>query len=58
MKYFRNAELMAQLNSQIDEQQSRVTRSDLANQRVHEILSEITNTIYKLYEKFQVRIIN
>ncbi|XP_029164962.1 centrosomal protein of 290 kDa [Nylanderia fulva] len=53
-----NAEIVAKLNSQIDEQQCRRERAEIASRRVRELLNDVTSTLYKLYEKFQVRIIN
>ncbi|XP_050453809.1 trichoplein keratin filament-binding protein isoform X2 [Cataglyphis hispanica] len=48
-----NAEIVAKLNSQIDEQQRRKERAEVASQRVREVLNDVTSTLYKLYEKFQ-----
>lgn len=49
---------MAKLNSQIDEQRCRRERAEIASRRVRDLLNDVTSTLYKLYEKFQVRIIN
>ncbi|CAL1684067.1 unnamed protein product [Lasius platythorax] len=48
-----NAEIVAKLNSQIDEQQCRRERAEIASRRVRELLNDVTSTLYKLYEKFQ-----
>lgn len=58
VKCFRNAEVMAKFNSQIDEQRSRRENAEIASQRIRELLNEITRTLHKLYDKFQVRIID
>lgn len=57
-KYFRNAEVMAKFNSQIDEQRRRREKAENANRRIRELLNEVTGILYKLCEKFQVRVIN
>lgn len=49
---------MAKLNSQIDEQQRRKERAEVESRRVREVLNDVTSTLYKLYEKFQVRNVN
>lgn len=49
---------MAKLNSQINEQQCRKERAEIASQRVREVLNDVTSTLYELYEKFQVRNVN
>lgn len=49
---------MAKLNSQIDEQRFRRERAESASRRIRELLNEVTGILYKLYEKFQVRVIN
>lgn len=46
---------MAKLNSQIDEQRSRKSTAETASRRVRELLNEMTGTLCKLCEKFQVR---
>ncbi|XP_070520930.1 outer dynein arm-docking complex subunit 3-like [Cardiocondyla obscurior] len=48
-----NAEIMAKLNLQIDEQRFRRERAESASRRIRELLNEITNILYKLCEKFQ-----
>ncbi|XP_072762201.1 outer dynein arm-docking complex subunit 3 [Anoplolepis gracilipes] len=48
-----NAEIVAKLNSQIDEQKCRKEKAEIASQRVRELLNEVTSTLYKLYEKFE-----
>ncbi|KAL6264583.1 hypothetical protein P5V15_004685 [Pogonomyrmex californicus] len=48
-----NAEVVAKLNSQIDEQRCRRERAESTSRRVRELLNEITNRLYKLCEKFQ-----
>ncbi|XP_028050424.2 uncharacterized protein LOC105839819 [Monomorium pharaonis] len=53
-----NAEIMAKLNSQIDEQRFRRERAERASQRIRDLLNEVTDVLYKLCEKFQVRVIN
>ncbi|XP_014482614.1 PREDICTED: protein Hook homolog 3 [Dinoponera quadriceps] len=53
-----NAEIVTKLNSQIDEQRARKERAEAANRRVGELLNEVTGILRKLYEKFQVRVIN
>lgn len=58
IKHFRNAEVVAKLNSQIDEQRSRRERAENASRRIGELLNEVTGILYKLCEKFQVRVIN
>lgn len=49
---------MAKLNSQIDEQRTRKERAEAASRRIDELLNEVTGTLRKLCEKFQVRVIN
>ncbi|XP_011066927.1 PREDICTED: kinectin-like [Acromyrmex echinatior] len=53
-----NAEVVAKLNLQIDEQRSRRERAENASRRIRELLNEVTGILYKLCEKFQVRVIN
>jgi len=53
---FRNAEAMAKLNSQINEQQSRRETVEAANRRMRVLQDEISSTLYKLLEKLQVRV--
>ncbi|XP_018401762.1 PREDICTED: uncharacterized protein LOC108778936 [Cyphomyrmex costatus] len=53
-----NAEVVAKLNLQIDEQRARRERAENASRRIHELLNEVTGILYKLCEKFQVRVIN
>ncbi|XP_011697609.1 PREDICTED: rho-associated protein kinase 1 [Wasmannia auropunctata] len=48
-----NAEVVAKLNSQIDEQRSRRERAENASQRIRELLNDVTGILYKLCEKFQ-----
>jgi len=55
--HFRNAEAMAKLNSQIDEQQSRRETAEAASRRMRELQNQISSTLYKLLEKLQVRVI-
>lgn len=57
-KHFRNAEVMAKFNSQIDEQRFRREKAESASRRIRELLNEVTGILYKLCEKFQVRVIN
>lgn len=47
---------MAKLNSQIDEQRSRKDTAESGSRRIRELLDEVTRMLYRLYEKFQVRI--
>ncbi|XP_018346937.1 PREDICTED: uncharacterized protein KIAA1211 homolog [Trachymyrmex septentrionalis] len=53
-----NAEVVAKLNLQINEQRSRRERAENASRRIRELLNEVTGILYKLCEKFQVRVIN
>ncbi|XP_012059262.1 PREDICTED: probable inactive protein kinase DDB_G0270444 [Atta cephalotes] len=53
-----NAEVVAKLNLQIDEQRSRREKAENASRRIRELLNEVTGILYKLCEKFQVRVIN
>ncbi|EGI57625.1 Coiled-coil domain-containing protein 151 [Acromyrmex echinatior] len=48
-----NAEVVAKLNLQIDEQRSRRERAENASRRIRELLNEVTGILYKLCEKFQ-----
>ncbi|KYM96935.1 hypothetical protein ALC62_12405 [Cyphomyrmex costatus] len=48
-----NAEVVAKLNLQIDEQRARRERAENASRRIHELLNEVTGILYKLCEKFQ-----
>ncbi|XP_032691100.1 protein Hook homolog 3 isoform X2 [Odontomachus brunneus] len=48
-----NAEVVAKLNSQIDEQRIRKERAEAASRRIDELLNEVTGTLRKLCEKFQ-----
>lgn len=49
---------MAKFNSQIDEQRFRREKAESASRRIRELLNEVTGILYKLCEKFQVRVIN
>lgn len=55
IQFFRNAEEVARLNSQIEEQRSRMESAECASRRVRELLSEVNVRLYNLCEKFQVR---
>ncbi|GAB1870037.1 Coiled-coil domain-containing protein 151 [Camponotus japonicus] len=48
-----NAEIVTKLNSQIEEQQCRKERAEIASRRVRELLNDITSMLYKLYEKVE-----
>ncbi|KYM93293.1 hypothetical protein ALC53_00230 [Atta colombica] len=48
-----NAEIVAKLNLQIDEQRSRREKAENASRRIRELLNEVTGILYKLCEKFQ-----